>query len=153
MTLVLSFFYFPLEYIKLPSPGIELGPCNPQKVPTGLLPLALCAVRLLNTESCRANPSGPNLLVGMGSASGSPVGTLNQRLLGTPECLLLSQGWLPLPRPSASRSASLLIGASCSCAVKWTFCLFCCAVCRAAVLSKKLPFSCMKFQNCLVPFP
>lgn len=54
-------FFFSLEFIKIPSPGLELGPCNPQKIPAGLLSLVLCPVRLkypkLQSKSVR--PESP----------------------------------------------------------------------------------------------
>lgn len=56
-----DFFFFLLEFIKIPSPGLELGPCNPCKVPASLLPLALCPVTLKHPklQSKSIEPKSP----------------------------------------------------------------------------------------------
>lgn len=131
----------------MPSPGLELGPCDPQKVPPGLQPLALSPVILDPPKLCckALSPKSPG---GVKPQTRGFQG-LQYARCGARTCCFSQK--------SAFCSASLLIGAPCK--EKMTFCLFHHAVCRAAEVSTKLLHFlfcfvfCMKLQEYLLLFP
>lgn len=93
----ISLVLFPLEFIKIPSPGLELGPCNPQKVTAGLLLLALSPVRLKHPKPW-SKPIEPKSPGRDGFSSWICSGTLNWRLLGTPGCQESEPGPITSPK-------------------------------------------------------